>query len=134
MKQRNFILYFLLTMVTCGLYGIYFWYMFVVDLNKVCAEKVPNDKPSPNYIVVALLTIITCGIYYYVWLYGQGNRMSDAAKGYGMEFHETGTTYLLWFLLGAFVCGLGPIFGVYLMIRNMNTLAENYNREHGVVI
>ena len=58
--------------------------------------------------------------------------MSDAARGYGREFHETGTTHLLWCLLGALICGIGAYYGFYLMIRNMNTLADDYNREHGV--
>lgn len=131
-KERNFWTFLLLSIVTCGIYALYFWYVYTDDLNRICSEKVPGDKPSMNFILVWLLSLVTCGIYYYVWLYQQGNRMSDAARGYGREFHETGTTYLLWCLLGALICGIGAYYGFYLMIRNMNTLADDYNREHGV--
>ena len=48
MKQRSFVVYLLLNIVTCGIYGIYFWYVFTENLNQICAEKVPNDKPSMN--------------------------------------------------------------------------------------
>ena len=65
MKQRSFVVYLLLNIVTCGIYGIYFWYVFTENLNQICAEKVPNDKPSMNYILVLLLSIVTCGIFYY---------------------------------------------------------------------
>lgn len=131
MKQRNFWMYLLLSIVTCGIYSLYYWYVFTDDLNRICAEKVPNDKPSMNYLLVILLSIITCNIFYYFWLYQQGNRMQDASRGYGRNFHENGTTYLLWCLFGILLCGLGPLYGVYLMIRNQNILIEEYNRSKG---
>ena len=132
MKQRSFWMYFLLTFITCGLYSIYYWYVFTEDLNRICGEKVPEAKPSMNYILVLLLSIVTCGIFYYFWLYQQGNRMQDASRAYGRDFHESGTTYLVWVLFGALLCGIGSLYGVYLMIRNMNTLIGEYNQEHGV--
>lgn len=130
-KQRSFAMYILLTFVTCGIYSLYFWYVFTEDLNRICAEKVPGNKPSMNFILVWLLSTVTCGIYYYFWLYQQGNRMADAANGYGQNFRENGTTYLMWCLFGALLCGVGPIYGMYLMLKNMNVLAFNYNNEHG---
>ena len=134
MKQRRFVVYLLLNIVTCGIYGIYFWYVFTENLNQICAEKVPNDKPSMNYILVLLLSIVTCGIFYYFWLYQQGNRMLDASRGYGREFHETGTTYLMWCLFGILLCGIGSLYGTYLVIRNMNTLIGEYGREQGMAV
>ena len=55
MKQRSFVVYLLLNIVTCGIYGIYFWYVFTENLNQICAEKVPNDKPSMNFLLFLAL-------------------------------------------------------------------------------
>ena len=134
MKQRSFVTYLLLSIITCGIYSIYYWYVFTEDLNRICSEKVRDDRPSMNYILVLLLSIVTCGIFYYFWLYQQGNCMLDASRGYGREFHESGTTYLLWCLFGALLCGIGSLYGTYLMIRNMNTLIGEYNRDHGMAV
>lgn len=125
--------YLLLNIVTCGIYGIYFWYVFTENLNQICAEKVPNDKPSMNYILVLLLSIVTCGIFYY-FCFTSRERMLGASRGYGREFHETGTTYLMWCLFGILLCGIGSLYGTYLVIRNMNTLIGEYGREHGMAV
>ena len=131
MKQRSFSMYLIFSILTCGIYSLYYWYVFTDDLNRICQERVPGDKPSMNYLLVILLSCLTCNIYYYFRLYQQGNRMQDASLAYGRHFHETGTTYLMWALFGILLCGLGPIYGAYLMIRNMNTLISDYNRSHG---
>lgn len=56
-----------------------------------------------------------------------GNRMSANAPRYGMRFQETGTTLLMWYLVGILVCGIGSYVAIYMMIRNMNQLARAYN-------
>lgn len=71
-QDRNFWMYLLLSIVTCGIYSIYWWYVFVNDLNTLGQG---DGEESPNYIVVILLSIVTCGIYNYFWYYKQGNRM-----------------------------------------------------------
>ena len=35
-RQRDFWIYLLLSIVTCGIYGIYFWYKYTEDVNTVC--------------------------------------------------------------------------------------------------
>lgn len=123
-KQRSFITYLLLSIITLGIYSIIFMYGYTKDLNRVCDGV---GKPSPNYIVVILLTIITCGIYYYVWLYQIGNRINQKGYEYGVNIQETGSTIVLWNLLGSLLCGIGRLVGQYLLIKNMNLLAEQYN-------
>ena len=57
--DRNFITFLILNFITCGIYGIYFWYMYVEDINTVFYG---DGEDSPNYILVLILSIITCGI------------------------------------------------------------------------
>lgn len=124
-RERNFWTYLLLTIITCGLYSLYFFYVYTEDLNKVFEG---DGQESPNYIIVLLLSFVTCSIYYYYWLYKQGNRIQLSGQSrYGVMIQENGTTILLWVILGSFLCGIGPFVAYYFMVQNMNTIAHKYN-------
>lgn len=123
-KERSFIVYLLLTIVTCGIYAIYFWYVYTEDLNAITEG---DGEPLQNYIVVILLSIITCGIYKYVWMYKLGNKLQMNGPRYNVNIQENGTTILLWTILGAFLLGIGPIVAQYFLINNFNELAVRYN-------
>jgi hypothetical protein len=129
-EDRSFWMYFGLTIITCGIYGLLFFWDFCKDLNVVCRAKEDSDTDnSPNYLVVILLTIVTCGIYYFFWLYKQGNRMKRAGDAYGVRIEENGTSLLLWDLLGSLVFGIGSLVCTHMLIKNMNTLCVAYNKE-----
>lgn len=123
-KHRDFIAMVLLSIITCGIYGIIFWYQYSDDMNKVCYG---DGKETKNYLLVILLSIITCGIYSWIWHYGVGNRLAENAPRYGLRFNEDGTTVLLWMLLGSLLCGFGTLYAQYIMVKNMNTLADSFN-------
>ena len=127
-RQRSFWMYLLLNVVTCGLYGLYFWYVWNEDVNRICAG---DGQEMPNYIVVILLGLITCGIYIFYWMYKQGNRLQVNAGRYGVQLQENGSTFLLWALLGLITCALAQYYGYYLMIQAVNKLAQGYNRANG---
>ncbi len=124
-RQRSFITLVLLSIITCGIYGIIFWYQYTDDLNIVCYG---DGRRTRNFIITILLSIITCGIYYWIWVYGIGNRLCNNAPRYGTRFTEDGTTILLWMIIGSLLCGLGMLYAEYLLIKNMNILAERYNQ------
>ena len=130
-EDRSLLVYILLSIITCGIYGLYFYYCMCNDINAVCAPKERDDaNRSPNFLIVCLLSIITCGIYYYVWLYKQGNRIQRVGREYGLEIDESGTTLLLWWIVGAFLFGIGPLVSFYFLIKNVNRLCVRYNREY----
>ena len=54
--NRSFWVYLLLSIVTCGLYSIYFWYVYVEDLNTIFYG---DGEDSPNYIIVLEFTAFT---------------------------------------------------------------------------
>lgn len=128
-RQRSFWVYLLLNFVTCGIYGLYFWYVWNEDVNRICAG---DGQEMPNYIVVVLLGIITCGIYIFYWMYKQGNRLQANAGRYGVQIQENGSTFLLWALLGLITCSLAQYYGYYLMIQAVNRIAPGYNRANGL--
>lgn len=70
--SRNIWVCLLLSLVTCGLYTIYWM---------VCANDEINNLSQTNGtsgIVVILLSFITCGIYGIFWYYQMGTRLSTA--------------------------------------------------------
>ncbi len=126
-RNRSFIIYVLLNIITLGIYGIIFWYQYTDDLNTICYG---DGKKTTNYLIVILLSIITCGIYYWIWLYGVGNRLQENAPRYGTSFNENGTTVLLWMILGAFLCFFGYYYAQYILIKNLNILGDRYNFQY----
>lgn len=122
-KQRSLAVLILLSLVTCGIYAIVFFYQYTEDVNKICHG---DGKSSMSYILVCLLSVITCGIYWFYWLYQQANRLYCAAPRYRMNFQEDGGTVLLWYLLGSFII-VGPFIALHILIKNMNAIAPVYN-------
>ena len=123
--NRSFWVYFLLSIVTCGLYSIYFWYVYVEDLNTIFYG---DGEDSPNYIIVLLLSWVTCGIYGVYWRYKQANRMyRESYDRYGVMIEENGSAILLWTLLGYLTGGIGQLVADYFMIQNLNKTALVYN-------
>ena len=125
-KQRSLLTMLLLSFITCGIYGIIFWYSYSDDMNKVCNG---DGKQTQNYLIVILLSIVTCGIYYWIWMYGVGNRLQENAPRYGMTFSENGSTVLLWMIFVSFLCFIGSFYAMYILIKNMNFLADRYNQQ-----
>lgn len=122
--NRSLIKYIIFTIITLGIYGLWFIYKLAQDLNTMCSA---DGKQTAGLIKFILLTIITCGIYAWFWYYGVGNRLAENAPRYGLNFSENGTTVLLWMLFGAMLCGIGPFVAMHIIIKNTNALAAAFN-------
>lgn len=123
-EDRGLGMYILLSICTCGIYGLYFIYSMAQDSNTLCEG---DGKKTPGLLSFILLTIVTCGIYAIYWEYSLGNRLSENAPRYGMNFQENGTTVLLWNIFGSMLCGMGHFVATNILIKNMNALAHKYN-------
>ena len=123
-ENRGLVKYILLTLVTCGIYSYWYLYKLAEDANIICAG---DGKSTPGLVQFILLSIVTCGIYAWFWYYNLGNRLQAAGPKYGLNIQENGTTLLLWYILGACLCGIGPYVAMYILMKNMNQLAHAYN-------
>ena len=72
-EDRGLGVYILLSICTCGIYGLYFIYSMAQDSNTLCEG---DGKKTPGLLSFILLTIVTCGIYAIYWEYSLGNRLS----------------------------------------------------------
>ena len=122
-QQRNFWMYLLLNIVTCGFYSWYFFYTTTRDINTMVGDDGRNTEPT----TVLLFTLVTCGFYSYYWYYDQGNRIKALPDRNNIPCNENGTSYLMWILLGTLICGIGSYIGIYLFIKNLNELISAYN-------
>ncbi len=127
--DRSLLVFILLTLVTCGIYLYIFMYYMIKDINTACAG---DGDETPGLLVYILLSLVTCGIYSYIWLYKVGERLARNCQRYGYSVTENGTTVLLWFIFGMWLCGIGPFIGWNILINNTNMVCMGYNREHGV--
>ena len=124
--DRSLLMYILLNIVTCGIYGYYFVYKLAEDMNVMCKE---DGEKTGGLITYIVLSFITCSIYQVYWLYKIANRLNNNAPKYGLQFKENGMTVILWYLVGILLCGIGPFVAMYFIIKNTNALAAAYNQK-----
>ena len=105
-RRREIVTAVILSIVTCGIYGL-IWYINIInDLNT--AARTPDDKTAGT---ILLLTIITCGIYGWIWLYHAGEKV-DAIRQ--MNGEAPSSSSMIYLLLSIF--GLGIV--VYCLIQS----------------
>ncbi len=122
--DRSLAAYILLSLVTCGIYGLYFFYTLARDVNTMCDG---DGESTPGLAAFILLSLVTCGFYAYYWYYKIGNRLQANAPRYGLAFQESGTTVLMWCIVGYLTCGIGNWVAMYFIIKNTNALGAAYN-------
>lgn len=94
-KKRDIAVCVILSIVTCGIYGLIWFFYLVNDLN--VAAQTPSDK-TPG--TVLLLTIVTCGIYGIVWVYQAGEKVDRIRQMNGEAPSNSALVYLLLSLFG----------------------------------
>lgn len=95
MKERNIALCIVLSVITCGIYGIY-WFVLLTDEVK----EVSGDDKSASGGMAFLFTLISCGIYGIYWAYKRGENIDEAKRQRGMEGGNTAIVYLLLSIFG----------------------------------
>lgn len=111
-KERNIAVCILLSIVTCGIYGIYWFICLSDDANTATGE------PGTSGGMAFLFSLITCGIYGLYWMYKQGEKLDNAKARRGMSGGSSGILYLILAVLG-----LG-IISYALMQNELNKLAS----------
>ena len=94
-QNRNIAMCIVLSLVTCGIYGLYWFVTLTDDTNTVSGE---TEGTSGG--MALLLTIVTCGIYGWYWAYKQGEKMDKACMSRGMVQSNSSVLYLLLCIVG----------------------------------
>ena len=124
-EDRNFVTILLLSIVTCGIYELYFMYTAINDLNTAFEG---DGQDSPSFGIWLLLTILTCGIYNVYWWYTQGTRMQMSGMDrYGLNIQEGGMIFLV-LAIATYFIGFPGFIALYFLVRNLNLISAAYNR------
>ena len=111
-ERRNIAVCIVLTLVTCGIYGIYWIVCLTNDVNTVS-----GDVNGTSGGMVVLLTIVTCGIYGSYWAYKQGEKLDFTKNNRGIPSSNSGVLYLILQIFGF------GIIAYALMQNELNKLA-----------
>jgi len=95
MKERNIAVSIILSIVTCGIYGIY-WFIVLTDEVKAAA----NDDKLASGGLAFVFTLISCGIYGIYWAYKMGELTAKAQADKGLPVKNNSVLYLVLDIIG----------------------------------
>ena len=93
--NRSIVVSILLSIVTCGIYGIY-WFVKLNDELNAAAGK----QNATSGGVAVLLTLVTCGIYGFYWAYKMGENVDIIKSRAGGPEGNSSTLYLILSIFG----------------------------------
>jgi len=93
-QQRSIGLAIVLTLITCGIYGIYWFIVLTNDLGKLSGDT--SFTGGKHF----LLTLVTCGIWSFIWAYQAGKLVEQAQRQHGMPSSDNSILYLVLTLFG----------------------------------
>ena len=96
-SQRGIPLAIILSIVTCGIYTVYWQIKLTDEMNTLL-----NKSNATSGLMAFIYSVITCGIYFIYWLYKMGNNV-DELKG------KSGDTGILYLILGILCLGIIPM-------------------------
>ena len=94
-QNRNIVLYIILSIVTCGLFGWYWLFCLANDVNEASGRQ--QDTSGG---MVVLFSIITCGIYHIFWMYKAGEKIDEARALRGWNSGNYAIIYLILTIFG----------------------------------
>lgn len=128
-ERRSLILFVILNVITCGFYKLYFVHTSARDTNIACAGDGGHTSGLIKYII---LTLLTCGLYSIYWDYALADRLAANGPRYGFYIQENGSSFLLWSLLGGWLCGLGYFVARNITLKNLNKICRGYNQKNPI--
>ena len=121
--NRSLLTLILLSIITFGIYALYFWSKYAEDMNIVCNG---DGKHTRGILARIIFSALTLGIYELVWMYGVGERIAVNAHKHNLYCNASGGSVLMLYILGSFIL-IGPFVAMHKMISGLNALCSNYN-------
>ena len=117
-SKRDLVLNIILTIVTCGIWGI-IWEVQIADDIKLLT----GEEDLASGVVLVLLSLVTCGIYFIFWVYNAANKLELVKAAYGLPTESKGLVYVVLSIFGFSIVALA------LMQNDLNTVADiNLNK------
>jgi len=110
-ENRNGAIVVLLSIVTCGIYMLYWYFVIMEDINKASGEQRMNSA-------LFLIGCIFCPPVAWIMLYQIDKNLARLARENGTHYTEN---FVLWLLL-TFICGIGGIVAIFQITNGFNEI------------
>lgn len=97
MVKRNPAVVIILSIITCGIYGIY-W--FVTVTNEIENALKSKDGSCSSGGMAFLFSLLSCGIYTYYWWYKEGQRVAALQRERNLPVNDQSVLYLILTIFG----------------------------------
>ncbi len=121
--NRSLVKVIFLSLITCGIYELWFWSTVGEDLNIL----VPTGKRTMHFLLISLIfSYLTLGIAPLVWMHRISNKAGDACRMRGINYDFGAGTFWLWGVLGSLIV-VGPFIYLHKLCTAMNLACNSYN-------
>ena len=113
-----------LSVLTLGLYSIFFFIPFSFDLDKVNPRR--DGSKTFNYLWAFLLSLFTASIVLVFWHHEIATRVEEALYKRHIEYEFGTRSFWGWYFFGSFII-IGPFIYLHKLCQAMNLLCASYN-------
>ena len=119
-SKRNIAACVLFSIITCGIYGLYWIYKITQEINIITGNE---DDTSGGLVI--LFGIITCGVYYVYWAYKIGDKLKRYySKKKSNAGNDLPVLYLILMIANYIACGICTMVCYCLMQDRINKIVE----------
>ena len=124
---RSLLKLILLTIITFGIYPLFFYSGISNDIN-VIASRYDGKKTMHYLLLYFIVAPITLGIGGLVWNHKLANRVGQEADRRNVGYTISAATFWGWTLLGSLII-VGPFVYIHKLCKCMNLIAADYNEK-----
>ena len=106
--NRNFLKFWILNVLTFGIYSIFFFIPFAFDLDTVSPKR--DGTKTFNYFAAYILAGITGSIVYWIWFYMLTERIEDAIAERHINYDFTLGDFWKWLFCGTLIFAVPFLF------------------------
>lgn len=126
--NRGMVKLILLSLVTCGIYGIWFWATVGEDLNIL----VPTGKKTMHFcLVYFIFSWLTLGIVPLVWMHRISAKTGEALRQRGINYSFGAGTFWGWNVLGSCIV-VGPFIYLHKLCKALNLASADFNAKNNM--
>lgn len=123
--NKGLLKFILLSVITCGIYGLVVMSSVSNDINTV-ASRYDGKKTMHFCLLSFIVAPITCGIATLVWYHKISNRIGAELKRRGVDYKFSASDFWLWYVVGSLIA-VGPLVYTHKLFKATNKMNEHYN-------
>lgn len=124
---RGLLKFFLLNLITLGIYSIVYYSSISSDIN-IIASRYDGKKTMHYCLLFFIVGVVTLGIGTFVWFHKISNRIGNELHRRGINYSFNAGTFWLWNILGSLII-VGPFIYIHKLSSAMNMLAYDFNQK-----